>query len=65
MKVYAFTVCYEDEIDKFRRLARSAGAYVEIVQKIPFRNVVGQSIGLGQWVIIYASPKPLEMEVKT
>ena len=65
MKVYVFTVGYEDEIDQFKALAEKSGAYVEHVQKIPFRNVIGQDIGFGQWAIIYAHIRPLEMEVKT
>lgn len=65
MKIYVFTVCYEDEIDQFRKLAALAGAHVEFVQKIPYRNYAGQHVGLGQWAIVYASTKQLEMEVKT
>lgn len=68
MEVHVFTVCYEDEIEKFKRLAEKKGAYVEAVVKIPFRNIWGQPVGTisgGQWAIVYASDEPLEMEVKT
>jgi len=68
MQVYVFTVCYEDEIEKFKNLALKKGAYVEAVVRIPFRNIWGQPVGTvlgGQWAIIYAHTEPLEMEVKT
>ncbi len=48
-----------------RALAESKGAFVEHVQRIPFRNYLGQEIGFKQWAIVYAHTEPLEMDVKT
>ena len=64
-RVHVFTVCYEDEIERFKKLAEKKGAHVEAVVKIPFRNIWGQPVGWGQWAIIYAHHEPIEMEVKT